>query len=114
VTSLVVGRLDDLPDPGAREFVILGDRPLRGFVVRKGANVFAYVNRCPHAGQPLNRTPDGFLDSTNRLILCRTHGAMFDIESGVCVEGMCVGEALQRLVVRVCDGVISLDCEAPR
>ena len=34
-----------------------GDWPLRGFVVRRGELVRAYVNHCPHAGFPLNWQP---------------------------------------------------------
>lgn len=76
--------------------------------MRKGAQVFAYVNRCPHAGYPLNRSPDGFLSMNNQSIVCRSHGAMFDIESGMCVAGICSGQALQKLAIHVRDGVISL------
>lgn len=107
--TVVVGRVRDVGDPGSREFVVFaGDRPLRGFIVRKGDRVFAYVNRCPHAGSPLNRTQDGFLGMNNQLIMCRSHGALFDIESGTCVEGICIGQSLQKLPIHVRDGVIFL------
>ena len=37
-----VGRLDELTDPGCREFQIgAGDWPFRGFVVRQGEQVWA-------------------------------------------------------------------------
>ncbi len=108
-TTFAVARMRDLGDPGSREFAVwAGAWPLRGFLVRKGDRIYAYVNRCPHAGQPLNRSPDGFLDASNKLIMCRSHGAMFDIESGLCVEGICSGQWLQSLPVSVIDGVVSL------
>lgn len=104
-----IARMQDIGNPGSREFAaFVGDWPLRGFVVRKDDQIFAYVNRCPHAGQPLNRSPEGFLDASNRLIMCRSHGAMFDIENGICVAGICSGERLQSLPVRVVGGVISV------
>ena len=57
-----VGRLDEIGDPGCREFTIGdGDWPFRGFVVRKGDELFAYQNFCVHAGHPLNWRPDDFL-----------------------------------------------------
>lgn len=103
----------DLRNPGSLEFAVFaGAAPLRGFLVRRGDEIFAYVNRCPHAGQPLNRAPDGFLDPSNQLIMCRSHGAMFDIESGVCVAGICSGQSLQPLPVRVVEGVILLTWDA--
>lgn len=106
----VIARLDDIGDPGSREFAVgEGDWPLRGFVVRKGDQVFAYMNRCPHAGHPLNRSPDGFLGMNNQLIMCRSHGALFDIESGMCVAGICSGRSLQKLPVHVREGVVSLE-----
>ena len=40
-----VGRLDEIDDPGCREFRIGdGDWPFNGFVVRKGGAVYAYQN----------------------------------------------------------------------
>ena len=55
----VICPLHELADPGARGFTMgEGDWPLRGFVVRRGGNVHAYVNHCPHAGFPLNWNPD--------------------------------------------------------
>ena len=48
--EIAVGRLEDLDDPGCREFVIGdGDWPFRGFVVRKGDSIHAYQNACVHA-----------------------------------------------------------------
>ena len=41
--DVAVGRLDELSDPGCREFQIgEGDWPLHGFVVRQGDEVYAY------------------------------------------------------------------------
>jgi nitrite reductase/ring-hydroxylating ferredoxin subunit len=42
------------------------------------------------------------------LIVCRSHGAMFEIESGLCVDGICIGQSLQRLPIQLSGGVISL------
>ena len=60
--EIAVGRLDELGDPGCREFQIgEGDWPLYGFVVRQGDSVYAYQNTCVHVGHPLNWMPDAFL-----------------------------------------------------
>ena len=79
----VICPLHELADPGAKGFTLgSGDWPLRGFVVRRGATVRAYVNHCPHAGFPLNWQPDAFLAAQVPLILCVMHGALFDIGTG--------------------------------
>ena len=107
----VICPLHELADPGARGFTMgEGDWPLRGFVVRRGDTVRAYVNHCPHAGFPLNISPDRFLAP---LILCVMHGALFEIESGECVSGPCAGLALRALPVRVASGYVMLGDEVP-
>jgi nitrite reductase/ring-hydroxylating ferredoxin subunit len=101
-TTRVICSLHELPDPGSRAFTIgSGDWPLRGFLVRRGNDVFAYVNRCPHAGHPLNWRPDDFLTPDQKLVMCRSHGACFDIASGACVLGPCVGKNLQSIGIEV-------------
>lgn len=103
-------RLDQLDDPGSRAFTLgEGPWPLRGFVVRRGADVYAYLNRCPHAGHPLNWRPDQFLSADGALIQCRSHGALFDVASGLCVAGPCPGSALTRLAVRVENESVTLE-----
>jgi nitrite reductase/ring-hydroxylating ferredoxin subunit len=102
-------RFNELTDPGSRAFVIgSGDWPLKGFVVRKGDEVFAYVNRCPHAGHPLNWQPHQFLTPDRTQLLCTSHGARFEIVTGYCVAGPCTGRELQALRVQVVNGQVLL------
>jgi nitrite reductase/ring-hydroxylating ferredoxin subunit len=106
----VICALEDLADPGARGFTLGGGEwPLKGFVVRKAGSIRAYVNYCPHAGFPLNWQPDVFLAPGGHMIRCIMHGALFEIETGDCVAGPCLGDALQPLPVHVRDGYVVLD-----
>ncbi len=110
----VICPLQELADPGAKGFTMGGgDWPLRGFVVRRGDTVRAYVNHCPHAGFPLDWQPDAFLAPDAPLILCVMHGALFEIESGACVSGPCAGKALRPLPVRVERGYVMLEEGVP-
>jgi nitrite reductase/ring-hydroxylating ferredoxin subunit len=110
----VICPLHELADPGARAFTLgEGEWPLRGFVVRRGGRVHAYVNHCPHAGFPLNWRPDQFLTPDAQMILCVMHGARFEIESGRCVIGPCEGLGLQPLQVHVRNGYVLLDESVP-
>jgi nitrite reductase/ring-hydroxylating ferredoxin subunit len=97
--------LADLEDPGTYEFGWgEGDWPLSLFLVRRGDRVFGYVNRCPHAGHELNLMPNDFLTADGELILCRSHGARFRLEDGLCVLGPCPGATLDAFAVAVVDG----------
>jgi nitrite reductase/ring-hydroxylating ferredoxin subunit len=102
-----VGHVDELDDPGCREFRIgEGDWPFKGFVVRQGDDIFAYQNYCVHVGHPLNWQPDRFLTEDGQHIICSSHGATYEIASGLCVAGPCRGKSLRRVEVRVDDGRI--------
>jgi nitrite reductase/ring-hydroxylating ferredoxin subunit len=110
----VICALSDLADPGSRAFTLGGgDWPLRGFLVRRGARVFAYLNRCPHAGHPLSWQPDRFLSPDNTVILCASHGAIFDMEEGTCIAGPCDGRGLRPLAIRIDAGLVMLAPEVP-
>ena len=100
-------RLDDLSDPGARNFVLEhAGRRFHGFVVRRGQDVFGYGDRCPHMGLPLAQRLDDYLAGDGQLIACSWHGALFRVEDGVCVGGPCVGARLSPWPVRALDGVV--------
>ena len=110
----VICPLHELADPGALAFTMgEGDWPLRGFVVRRGDSVHAYVNHCPHAGFPLNWSPNQFLAPGAPLILCVMHGALFEIETGECISGPCAGQGLRSLAIQVRHGYVLLDESVP-
>lgn len=99
--------LSEIDDPGSREFSWgEGGWPLSLFVVRRGNSVWGYVNRCPHAGHELNLMPDDFLTRDGDLIMCRSHGAQFRIDDGLCVFGPCPGTQLQAVDVKIIDGSV--------
>lgn len=105
--EVTVGLLDDLDDPGCREFTIgEGDWPFRGFVVRQGDEVYAYQNVCVHVGHPLNWSPDRFLTKDKRAIICSSHGATYAIDTGECFAGPGTGRSLRKVDAVVRDGVI--------
>ncbi len=105
--EIAVGRLDELDDPGCREFEIgEGDWPFRGFVVRQGDGVFAYQNFCAHAGHPLNWSPNKFLTKDKTAIICASHGATYEIGTGDCFAGPGTGGSLRKVDVAIRDGII--------
>jgi nitrite reductase/ring-hydroxylating ferredoxin subunit len=105
--DVAVGRFDELGDPGCREFRVgEGDWPFRGFIVRQGEQVFAYRNHCAHLGHPLNWMPDEFLTKDRANIICSSHGAIYEIPTGLCVAGPCLGKRLAALPMEIRDGMI--------
>jgi nitrite reductase/ring-hydroxylating ferredoxin subunit len=108
----VICRFAEVSDPGARAFTIgRGDWPLRGFIVRVCEAVRGYVNHCPHAGHPLDLTPDRFLTHDGALILCGSHGALFDKLSGYCIAGPCAGRSLRPIPLKLEAGFVMLGDE---
>ena len=106
---IILCKLTDIPDGGAKGIVIGSGRDVLDVVVlRRRDKISAYVNRCPHKGTPLETFPDRFLDQSGELLVCSTHGARFRVMDGKCVEGPCEGASLEPLRVKVSDGKIML------
>ena len=90
--------LEAIPAGGARGFEI---NEHKIFAVNKQGKIFVYRNSCPHLGINLEWVEHQFLDSSNTMIQCANHGALFVIESGNCVAGPCAGRKLQAIPYRV-------------
>ena len=65
------------------------------FVVKKDGLYFAYRTQCPHIAQSrLAWRKDEYLNGDHSRIMCGAHGALFEIDSGLCVSGPCLGQSL--------------------
>lgn len=101
-SEIVLLEKKDVSDGGSRGVKLPSEAGgHEAFVVRQGEDLFAYVNRCPHTGAPLDWSPDQFLNADGSYIICAMHGALFEIRSGRCVHGPCVNQTLERLSVKV-------------
>src|SRR5690554_5449378 len=102
-------RVDDIPDGRARGFDLRNVGRDDLFIVRRGTSLYAWRNECPHLeGAPLAWRKDEYLDATGDHIVCWSHGAKFEIDSGLCVIGPCVGQALTQVALVVDNGYICL------
>ena len=93
--------MSDIPSRKARGFhlAVIGEdgveKPWPIVIVRWGKQVFGYMNRCPHDGVNLDWERNQFLDPNNGIrLMCGKHGGMFEIGTGICVEGPCKGQSL--------------------
>ena len=104
--------LDELPEGSSRGFSVeTGSGYQEVFLVRKNGRLFAYRNRCPHTGGPLDWVPDQFLNLDGDLIECATHDALFRIDDGSCVAGPCAGTALSPVSVAISDDEVLLELD---
>ena len=96
------------PDSGKE--VMVEEQGQRRWVAlfRDGDEVRAYLNSCPHQGRSLNWAPDQFLLDPEGRLVCPHHGACFEISSGNCVSGPCVGAGLTPVDIEIIDGIICL------
>ena len=85
----------------------------KGFAVRHGGAVHAFVNRCPHLGTELDWQPGEFFEESGLYLVCSTHGALFEPATGFCVAGPCRGASLERLQVREQGGQVFLLNDKP-
>ncbi len=78
-----------------------GETKLHGFAIKYQGQIHAFENRCPHLGTQLDWLPGMFMDEHQKHIICSTHGALFEPESGRCVMGPCQGQGLTKLAIEV-------------
>jgi nitrite reductase/ring-hydroxylating ferredoxin subunit len=84
-------------------------RPFPIVIVRTLKNkYFGYVNSCPHQGTWLNFGAGEFFTPDRALLKCGRHGATFQIDTGLCVEGPCQGKHLDSIMLTVANGEVCL------
>lgn len=104
--------LDDLADGSSRGLLRHGlDDQL--CVVRQGDEVFAWLNSCPHERRPMEYRQDQFLSADGQHIICYAHSAHFDLRTGACFAGPCVGKSLTPVPIRIEDGKVWLVAGLP-
>jgi len=104
--------VSDIPSQKARGFHLARidddgvERHWPIIVVRWGKQVFGYLNKCPHDGVNLDWERNQFLDPNGIRLMCGKHGALFELGSGVCIEGPCKGLGLTPVALAVIDNDI--------
>lgn len=109
--STTLCRADEIGEGEARGFEY-GEHSL--VVVRHDGQLRVYVNWCPHLGIELNFQPDEFFDLDRRYLQCANHGALFEVDSGLCVLGPCKGNSLKPVTFAVEDGEVRVVAVPPR
>ena len=71
--------------------VIFESGACRAFAIRYQDQVYAYLNRCAHIPMEMDYQSNRFFDYTGHWLMCATHGAMYQPQTGACRMGPCRG-----------------------
>ena len=84
---------------GIRFPVTVDGDDLTAFVVRYGLEPRAYLNRCAHLPMEIDWTEGEFFESSGLYLMCATHGALYEPDTGHCAGGPCRGGRLHAINV---------------
>lgn len=93
---------------GVRFEVTYRGRAEPAFAIRYEGRVRAYLNRCAHMPMELDWKPGKFFDGEGLLLICSTHGAVFEPDTGMCLGGPCFNGGLVPLEIEERDGRVLL------
>ena len=104
----LIGRIDDLREGEARAFGPFDGSRVKAFAVRRNGCLYAYWDACPHyGGTPMAWRSNAYLNAAGDRIVCASHGAVFEIETGLCVHGAALGLTLDPApIATTADGAI--------
>jgi nitrite reductase/ring-hydroxylating ferredoxin subunit len=94
--------------PGVRFDIERNGATVAAFVVRYRGKAYAYLNRCAHRFVELDWEPGRFFDFSSQYLVCATHGALYEPDTGHCAAGPCRGAKLVPLAVVEADGAVWL------
>jgi nitrite reductase/ring-hydroxylating ferredoxin subunit len=115
VEVFAVCAVDDIERGDAKPFSLsrineAGEsRPFPIVIVRTHANAYlGYVNSCPHEGIWLNFGEGDFFTADRTFLKCGRHGSVFEIETGLCIDGPCRERSLEPIALAVVDGDVCI------
>jgi nitrite reductase/ring-hydroxylating ferredoxin subunit len=94
--EVVVARVGEVTPGQTKKFFLRWDgREEECFLVNFDGKLHAYINRCCHVPMTMDWIENQFLTDDKRYILCATHGACYDPDTGECVVGPPLGKFLE-------------------
>lgn len=100
----MICNIDDIKDNGASVYKLNNSNiDYEIIIVRKNFKIHGFKNLCPHANLPLNLNSLEVLSRDKKHLICKNHAALFDIDSGVCVSGPCIGKGLELVNLKIKD-----------
>lgn len=100
-----IGAAGELGPGETRKFLLpTAGEPVEAFAVNWRGELHGWVNRCRHVALTMDWVENRFLDESGAFIVCATHGALYQPDSGECVSGPPFGRFLIRVPLRIADG----------
>lgn len=84
---------------GIRFSVLRDGKPVPAFAIRYNGCAHAYLNQCAHIPVELDWNEGEFFESSGLYLICATHGATYEPDTGHCIMGPCKGQRLKVLDV---------------
>jgi nitrite reductase/ring-hydroxylating ferredoxin subunit len=97
-----VGKVGDLAPGTTRKFLLpTAGEPTEAFLVNVAGTLYGWVNRCRHVEITMDWVEGRFLDESGRYVVCATHGALYEPDTGKCISGPPFGRFLISVPLRV-------------
>jgi len=112
---IVVARLGEVQPGETKKFVLqLGGREEECFIVNHGGSLYAYINRCCHVPMSMDWIENRFMTEDKQYILCATHGACYQPDTGECVSGPPFGKFLTPVPLTISGQEVIARCPEER
>lgn len=99
-----LAKIDEISEGKWYEFNLQMDEGIFSLMLKKTKDTyFAFKNYCPHQGRRMNYSLGKFLTTQEGNIVCPAHGAEFKPESGLCINGPCLGQSLEPVHIQLND-----------
>ena len=113
VSKRLIAKSQDLSDGGTGvRFLAIDDQGVESpaFVIRHRGRVHGFINRCAHIQVELDWQEGQFFDDEQQYLICATHGALYQPDTGECIAGPCKNGKLKKLAItEEGDGVFILE-----
>ncbi len=113
VSKRLIANSQDLSDGGTGvRFLAIDDQGVESpaFVIRHRGKVHGFINRCAHIQVELDWQEGQFFDDEQQYLICATHGALYQPDTGECIAGPCKNGKLEKLAITEDgDGVFILE-----
>lgn len=96
---------NDVAEGEAKGFGPLQGSKRKIIVVRRNGQLHAWLDACPHysTGTPMAWKTNAYLNGERTHLTCHSHNALFEMDTGECVLGPCLGQSLTRIEIAVGD-----------
>lgn len=104
-----IAQAGELQPGESKKFLLeIGGADEECFIINYKGHFYAYVNRCRHVPMAMDWVDNQFFCEQGRYLMCQTHNAYYQPDSGECIAGPpgTAGKFLYRVAIEIVDGVI--------